>query len=61
MIINEPTTKNQNEEQIKNEDTQLMERQQSMEASSSQADEEKDLDIKEKYKQIKLKSEEIKT
>ena len=31
-----------------------------MEASSSQTTEEKDLDIKEKYKQIKLKNEEIK-
>ena len=48
VIINEPNTKNQNEGQINNEDTQLMERQQSMEASSSQAAEEKDLDIKEK-------------
>ena len=37
-----------------------MERQQSMEASSSQAVEEKYLDIKEKYKRIKLKNEEIK-
>ena len=32
-----------------------------MEASSSQPAEEKDLDIKEKYKQIKQKNEEIKT
>ena len=37
-----------------------MERQQSMEAFSSQVVEEKDLDIKEKYKQIKLNNEEIK-
>ena len=38
-----------------------MERQQSMEASTSHSVEEKDLDIKEKYKKIKLKNEEIKT
>ena len=60
VIINEPTTKNHNQEQINNEDTQLMERQQIMEASSSQEAEEKDLDIKEKYKHIKMKNEEIK-
>ena len=38
-----------------------MERKQSMEASSSHVAKEKDLDIKEKYKKIKLKNEEIKT
>ena len=32
-----------------------------MEASSSQTTQEKDLEIKEKYKQIKQKNEEIKT
>ena len=35
VIINEPHTKNHNEEQVNNEDAQLIERQQSMEASSS--------------------------
>ena len=34
---------------------------QNMDASSSQTAEEKDLDIKEKYKQIKQKNEEIKS
>lgn len=58
VVISEP---NQNEEQLNNEDAQLMERQQIMEASSSHLAEEKDFDIKEKYKQIKLKNEEIKT
>ena len=38
----------------------MIERQQNLEASSSQKTEEKDLDIREKYKQIKKKNEEIK-
>ena len=41
-------------------DTQMIKKQYNMEASSSQTAEEKDLDIKEKYKQIKQKNEEIK-
>ena len=39
----------------------MIEKQKNMEASSSQIAEEKDLDIKEKYKQIKQKNEEIKS
>ena len=58
VVISEP---NQNEEQLNNEDTQMMERQQSMEASSSHSVDEKDFDIKEKHKKIKLKNKEIKT
>ena len=42
-MISEP---NQNEEQLNNEDTQIMERKKSMEASSPHSAEEKDLDIK---------------
>ena len=39
----------------------MIERQKNMEASSSHTVEEKDLDIKERYKQIKQKNEEIKS
>ena len=39
----------------------MIEKTQNMDASSSQTVEEKDLDIKEKYKQIKQKNEEIKS
>lgn len=58
VVISEP---NQNKEQLNNEDIQMMDRHKSMETSSSHSIEEKDLDIKERYKQIKLKNEEIKT
>ena len=54
MEIEKESTANQN-------DTQLIKKQHNMEASSSQSAEEKDLEIKEKYKQIKQRNEEIKT
>ena len=60
VITNEPITENLNEEQPENSNTQMIEKQQNMEASSSQTAEEKDIDIREKYKQIKTKNEEIK-
>ena len=60
-IINETLVEIQKEKPVKQDDTQMIEKQHSIEASSSQPAEEKDLDIKEKYKKIKHKNEEIKT
>ena len=57
---NEPATKIINEEHTDYSNTQVIEKQQNMEASSSQRAEDKDIDIREKYKQIKTKNEEIK-
>ena len=57
---NEVATEILNEGNTDNSNTQVIEKQQNLEASSSQIAEEKDLDIREKYKQIKTKNEEIK-
>ena len=57
---NEPVTENLNEGNPDNSNTQMIEKKQNIEASSSQIAEEKDLDIREKYKKIKEKNEEIK-
>ena len=48
VIRNEQFTENMNEEQVDNENAQLIEKQQNMEASFSQTAEEKDPDIREK-------------
>ena len=57
---NEPAIDIINKEHPATSNTQVIKKQQSMEASSSQPVEDKDIDIREKYKKIKAKNEEIK-
>ena len=61
VIVNEILAEIEKDKTASKDDTQMIEKQNNMEASSSQTAEEKDLDIKEKYKQIKQKNEEIKS
>ena len=56
-IINETLVEIEKETTANQNDTQLIKKQHNMEASSSQSAEEKDLDIMEKYKQIKQNNE----
>ena len=60
MIINETLAEIEKDQTTGKDDTQIIEKQ-NMHASSSQTTEEKDLDIKEKYKKIKQTNEEIKS
>ena len=55
-----PPTEIENEQQPTTSNTQLIQKQQSVEVSSSKQAENKDMDIKERYKEIKAKNEEIK-
>lgn len=57
---NDPATNIINEEHPATSNTQVIEKKKSMEASSSQPAEDKYIDIREKYKQIKAENEEIK-
>ena len=61
MIVNEILAEIEKDKITSKDDTQMIEKHNNMEASSSQTAEEKDLDIKENYKQIKQKNEEIKS
>ena len=50
-----PSTMIENEQQPTTSNTQLIQKQHSVEVSSSKQTEDKDMDIKEKYKEIKAK------
>ena len=62
IVIKETLTEIEREQaKSKGKETQMIEQQVNMETSSSQTTEEKDLDIKDRYKQIKQRNEEIKS